>query len=563
MHKLVVNGLYLFSIKEKKAKYVSFADGINVITSSKNNGTKRGKSVIMKSIYHTLGADCIFEDKWNINDKVNILDFSVDTEGYYILRYQRLFKIYCKDNFHLLFRTNNRTELAEFLGNLFDFKVMLPNKCSGEIEVTPPAYNYLLNFIDQDGMAGSKFLSFASLQQYSDYKDKVLYYHLGVYNEEYYLLVKSIEKIESNMKEVRRKIEINQIMVQRIDTDVKDTDYSTSLQALEEELKLNETEYTRYILGLSKCKKRLIKYRNAKEDVISSIDEILAYSKEIEDEVKSIIKHKCPYCQSEIEDNLDMRIYNYNSIEDALFLKAGLEEELTDIEHKIEMEEKKYQKQLEQINAYEKKLTVYNEEINDVLKYKGYIEMKDSLIKDLGGLVSTENAYEAELIKEKRKKKEYDDSKQRVNQRYCELMTRDKQRFGLKELSDKKLTDIKLNISAGGSNKPIATIIWYMNLLRIKKEFNPNAILFPIVFDSPNNVETDDEKRIELLKYLFESIDTDTQLIISNLGFDRNQFKDANIEQIIEITNDKYQLLNKNDYDNYKSLFINLMENDI
>lgn len=54
MHKLVVNGLYLFSIKEKKAKYVSFADGINVITSSKDNGTKRGKSVIMKSIYHMI-----------------------------------------------------------------------------------------------------------------------------------------------------------------------------------------------------------------------------------------------------------------------------------------------------------------------------------------------------------------------------------------------------------------------------------------------------------------------------------------------------------------------------
>lgn len=410
---------------------------------------------------------------------------------------------------------------------------------------------------------GSKFLSFASLQQYSDYKDKVLYYHFGVYNEEYYLLVKSIEIIESNMKEVRKKIELNQNMVQRINIDVKNADYSTSLQALEQELKLNKAEYTRYVSGLSECKKRLIKYRNAKEDVLSSIDEILTYSKEIEDDVKSIIKHKCPYCQSEIEDNLDMRIYNYNSIEDALFLKAGLEEELTDIEHKIELEEKKYQKQLEQINDYEKKLTAYNEEISDVLKYKGYMEMRDSLIKEIGELVSTENAYEDELKKEKRRRKKFDDSKKQVNQRYYELMTRDKQRFGLKEISDKKLMDIKSNISAGGSNKPIATIIWYMNLLRIKKEFNPNAILFPIVFDSPNNVETDNEKRIELLKYLFESVDTDTQLIISNLGFDRNQFKEANIEQIIEITNDKYQLLNQKDYDNYKGLFISLMENDI
>lgn len=260
---------------------------------------------------------------------------------------------------------------------------------------------------------------------------------------------------------------------------------------------------------------------------------------------------------------LNILDYCYIYTLDALFLKAGLEEELTDIEHKIELEEKKYQKQLEQINDYEKKLTAYNEEISDVLKYKGYMEMRDSLIKEIGELVSTENAYEDELKKEKRRRKKFDDSKKQVNQRYYELMTRDKQRFGLKEISDKKLMDIKSNISAGGSNKPIATIIWYMNLLRIKKEFNPNAILFPIVFDSPNNVETDNEKRIELLKYLFESVDTDTQLIISNLGFDRNQFKEANIEQIIEITNDKYQLLNQKDYDNYKGLFISLMENDI
>ena len=54
---------------------------------------------------------------------------------------------------------------------------------------------------------------------------------------------------------------------------------------------------------------------------------------------------------------------------------------------------------MEQINDYEKKLTAYNEEISDVLKYKGYMEMRDSLIKEIGELVSTENAYEDELKK--------------------------------------------------------------------------------------------------------------------------------------------------------------------
>lgn len=54
MHKLTIKELYIFSIKEKRAKYVDFSERINVITSSKVNGTKKGKSAIMKSIYHDL-----------------------------------------------------------------------------------------------------------------------------------------------------------------------------------------------------------------------------------------------------------------------------------------------------------------------------------------------------------------------------------------------------------------------------------------------------------------------------------------------------------------------------
>ena len=65
MSKLVFEELYLFSCSEKKAKVITFSPLKNVITSSAVDGTDRGKSVIMKSLYHTLGADCYFEDKWN------------------------------------------------------------------------------------------------------------------------------------------------------------------------------------------------------------------------------------------------------------------------------------------------------------------------------------------------------------------------------------------------------------------------------------------------------------------------------------------------------------------
>ena len=102
-----------------------------------------------------------------------------------------------------------------------------------------------------------------------------------------------------------------------------------------------------------------------------------------------------------------------------------------------------------------------------------------------------------------------------------------------------------------------------MNLLKIKHEFNKNAIVFPMVFDSPNNAETDEEKRRELLQYLFDSVDGDTQLIISTLGFDENEFSDVEISQMINLDNEKYQVLNTEDYEAYKKLFVSFMEGDL
>ena len=422
MHKLTIKELYIFSIKEKRAKYVDFSERINVITSSKVNGTKKGKSAIMKSIYHTLGADCFFEDKWNINDKVNIMKVDIDKTDYFILRYQRLFKLYFAENLKEIFRTCNRGELSEKLGEIFGFKVMLPNKETGNIEVAPPAFNYLLNYIDQDGMDGSKFLSFSSLQQYSDYKDKVLYYHFGIYTEEYYNIVKKIEELEEQIQTFSEKEKVCKNMMLRINCELNDNDYSTDLKALKEDLEIHKQEYLKYRNTLVKCKKKLMKYRNIREDLLKSISEISAFNKEIGSDINKVLKHECPYCHSEIKDNVEYRIYNYNCIEDALFMKAELEENLTDIERKISIEENKYIEQLHVMKLYEKRLDSYDSEIDDVLKYKGYLEMRDSLVKEISEIVAEIGKNEDLLKKEKSKKKKYDMDKKKVNDKYYSLI---------------------------------------------------------------------------------------------------------------------------------------------
>ena len=156
---------------------------------------------------------------------------------------------------------------------------------------------------------------------------------------------------------------------------------------------------------------------------------------------------------------------------------------------------------------------------------------------------------EKKLEELKSEKRKYDKKKKQINKKYSELMQADCFSFGLQEIDISRFASIDLSFEAGGSNKPIATVIWYFNLLRLKNEFNPNSIKFPLVLDSPNNVELDDGKRQELFEYLFENVDANTQLIVSTLGFSKDDYPDAEISNIVELKNPKYSLLNSEDYE--------------
>lgn len=94
-------------------------------------------------------------------------------------------------------------------------------------------------------------------------------------------------------------------------------------------------------------------------------------------------------------------------------MKAELEENLTDIERKISIEENKYIEQLHVMKLYEKRLDSYDSEIDDVLKYKGYLEMRDSIVKEISEIVAEIGKNEDLLKKEKSKKKKYDRIKRR------------------------------------------------------------------------------------------------------------------------------------------------------
>ena len=560
MNNLIINKLYIFSPNEKKAKMIPFTKGINIVTSSKVDGNKKGKSIILKSIFHTLGADSFFDDKWDTQRKIYVIDFSVNKGEYYICRCDRLFKIFNSD-FNLLFKTIDRKDLAQFLYNIFNFAVELPNRTNDKLEVTSPVYNYLINYIDQDKMDCTKFNSFKSLQEYADYKTNTLYYHIGIFDNQYYTLIKDIEKFTVDEDKLTKEQSTIQEVIKRVKEGLDDFSFTGSFELLEIDLSQYNKEYDEIVTQLRKIRNTILDMRNNKIDIINMFKELKETDNTINIDIDKLNQHICPFCSTKLKDTTHLRVLKYNDSEDIRILYLDLEAQTMMIDKKIVDAEEKYKSISIRLKEYEDRIQINKKEVTDILKNKGMREILDKFTFDLGkttdGLLKVIN----ELNTLKKKKRIYDKKKKAVNETYAELMTADSILFGLQEIDTERFKNIENTFEAGGSNKPIATIIWYFNLLRVKYTFNADSIRFPMVLDSPNNVELDDEKRKELFEYLFKNADENTQLIISTLGFDSKDYLNIKINNIVNLENKKYSLLDENEYIEYEKILAKCNEN--
>ncbi len=557
MSKLTFKTLYIFSSTEKKAKVVSFSEGTNIITSSSVDGTKRGKSLITKCLYHTMGADCFFEPIWEDRDKTYILHFDISGKEYYMYRCNSLFKLF-DANKCVVFKTINRNELGEKLKDIFDFAVQLPKRGEEKLEIAPPAYNYLLYFLDQDRILGTQFASFDSLSQYPDFKENVLYYHFGAFDERYYEIERQLERIHEETKTTEKKKEISEGMYEKVISNIRDVSYTQSLELLKRDVERTKEKYVSIANALSKTRTTLINLRNERAEIFASLETLKMFGRDNERQIKSLNNHVCPFCSSSLDDTVTLRISKYGTAEDIILLSNNMQISVGELERKIEGQENEYCKWLTELKKYEDALAEKHGQIDDVLAHKGYIEIKDDIIQELQTLrekIDQLSQQERELKAEERC---YTETKNRINTRYYELMMTAKNQFNLEEIKEKSFEKITNSFKGGGSNKPIATVIWYLNLLRLRKEFNPSAINFPVVFDSPNNAETDLEKKGLLYRYIVENVPSDNQLIVSGIGYENDQTFGVPFDTVIRLDNDKYHLLCSEDYATYSPILMEL-----
>lgn len=278
--------------------------------------------------------------------------------------------------------------------------------------------------------------------------------------------------------------------------------------------------------------------------------------REKEKDIKSILKSNiCPECHSTLNATLELRSKKYNHIDNAFSLKDTLKMEIAYICDEIQKNEDIYSKLTLSLAKHNEKICKNKKEIRDYIKFMGF----NKLIDEINNVLII-NRKDIEIIETKLKslKKEFaiiNGKIQSVNKNYYYLIDKLKIKFNLNELEFENYKQLSKNFCASGSNKPLSTVIWYITLNNLKQKFNPEGTTFPMVFDSPNNAETDQEKKHALVEYILESSNQFNQLIISAIGFSEKDYIINSKLNIKVLKNEKYSLLNSAMYSqNYEIL---------
>ena len=409
-------------------------------------------------------------------------------------------------------------------------------------------FNYLLYYLDSNHQDGSNFTSFSGLGEYKEYKENLLLYHFGVLDDSYYEIRQNLERLKDEEKDLNKNLAIIEPMLDRVYDSLESVSFSKDLELLRKDVSRTREQYNEIATKLSGIRKKIISLRNDKDDLVLHLESLAKLDKTNEKQIDSLLRHTCPVCNSTIDESLGLLAKRYNTSEDVVLLKRDMEIDLLELESKIGSKERDYANWLEKLREYESALAAQTGEITDAFKHQGLIEVRDSLTQDLHETKAElkENGQEQKRLKTE--EKPYSDRKQAINAHYCSLMYASRDYFGLEEIDPQRFENITRVFSADGSNKPIATVIWYINLIKTKNQFNPDAVRLPLVLDSPLNAESDQTKRLNLYQYILENVDTN-QLILSGIGYGYGGFKDFPFDSVVTLTNEKYSLLCSEDYE--------------
>ena len=461
---LIVSAITMVDLTNKEAKRIYFSPDKNLLTSEHNH---LGKSVIMKSIYYTLGAEVYYPHPIKRLNLLTYIDFLLDRCQYRIARLKNTFVLYCDGSFCGRFPSVN--EFENELSKLFGLEINLVGKDQeGTIVKCPPAFYYMPYYIDQENGWSANSFSFDRMTQFDMLQRKSSYFfHLGVLDSRYVEISKRQKTNSRQINTLKTETERYRTVIEILQAGLNAVQMSFDTVSLERAIALRQREIKQLLDEISKVRSDLLEAGDQLVQVLHEKEVLSKYIKKKIPQTESSANEtiECPRCGMVFEQALRQRLekaYLLESLHDDYTTVSGHQAQL---ERKVTKLQKKFDDKQHTLVDYEKSL------VSDRESYNAYLG-------NLGKLL-----------------------------------------IGLDIPSDqiKENSEPGSALVASGAYGPRCKVAQVLAFIETQHLIAPNLITFPVVIDSPNVLEQDNEHLDTVIRSLLMWNKTGNQIIVASI----------------------------------------------
>ncbi|MDF1687957.1 MAG: hypothetical protein P1U50_14305 [Parvibaculaceae bacterium] len=555
---LVFKKLWIVSKLEKAARTVSFQPGTNILTGENDVG----KSTLIKSLYHSIGADApqMNNTRWKRAKAFYCSEIFLNGTKYFVVRDGKYFGVFDAQKGLISKHSGITTEggVAEFLCEQLDFNIELEKRVDGKLGRAGPAFYFLPFYVDQDAGWTKSWESFSGLQQFTSYRKNMIEYHLGIRPQSYYDAKKKVMESLEKKSELQRERGVLSTALTTFQKRSSQIQINIDPVAFKEEMDKLVDSYNlqraRQQDALSKVKD-IRNERNAIDTDIAilhrAISELTAdYEYAARIDTPDVVG--CPTCGTEFENSFQERFGLLDDVDYCGGILDQRQKDRIEVSEKLAVAEGGYKSLGPETHEMELLLNRKRSEVTlrDIVASEGNKEMIASLSNDIAGqdraMAEVQKAIDdlKDYLKlDSKKKKEILESYQSRMKEYLNSLNV----FVLEESDYAEPTRVIRN-NALGSDLPRALLAQYFALLHTLKKFGSTKVC-PLVIDSPQQQEQDSSNLDAIFKFIFTRALDGQQLILGTISTETVADdvipEDAN--RII-LSNDKYSILQRDQY---------------
>lgn len=533
MSSMYFKDILIADIDKHTGRFVEFQPGLNVVTSADNHV---GKSSLVKSLYHALGAEVKFDNTWSKSTKITAARIVVNDVEYRFVRFARKFAIFQGNT--LIFMTDSVTKgLAPKLEEIFDFSIYLAEKSdTKKIIQAPPAFTFMPYYIDQDiGWAGL-YESFLSLDQFEK-KERIksVYFHLGLYTKWTIEKMGDRDRLKDEIAELQEREKEIRVTLKALLDEIQNLIIADNEEELEKHLTVPKERIAVLVDAAGKVRNRIQELQTTLQQHEYQLTIIKEYQKiKVPEESDKKSLHTCPRCGYEFDDEIYSLVRSSYNQSNEEYLLQQIELIIASIRTELQKQEKEYVRLMSELREQEQAYDESQDAYDAYIRHRGLRETVRKYQVELAENIVAQRDKEDE-IKEINKALRKIEGKKDIEASYIDHVKGNIIRLNAWDASFEGKIKLLTPITAQGSLEGKIVLSQYIGLFQTMDGIQSSVIRFPFVVDSPRGNEASDASSRDILN-MIAGIRSLPQIILATVDYDKYKVsEDAKVIRLTEM----------------------------